>query len=271
MCKHTPLPPFLLKQSQSSWHSHPRAFLINPALTPGLLPALSAPAARGILVAPGGAARGWEVPGSPLEVAHVCSRGLEGFCFVVSCCCVSHIITETRLSQDFLPSIFLVSRGRLPSVSAVCTKYLQVGLCPELLASAASGSPSFLSSHPRRFLTKREGSAVGQKVPGSSPGAAAPLTAVSEGESAVVVQWFPLSLCSCFGARWGPCTAWLSAALADKKQKEVTGGWLAISAPRAKISRISRRFIIHASKYERGISNTICTGFQGCFAQVAHT
>lgn len=64
---------FHLKQSQSSWHSPPRAFLINPALTPGLIPAFSAPTARGVLVAPGGAARGWEVPGSPLEVAHVCS------------------------------------------------------------------------------------------------------------------------------------------------------------------------------------------------------
>lgn len=25
---------------------------------------------------------------------------------IVSCCCISHVITGTRLSQDFLPSIF---------------------------------------------------------------------------------------------------------------------------------------------------------------------
>lgn len=82
--------------------------------------------------------------------------------------------------------------------------------------------------------------------------------------------WFSTSLSAYFNTCLGQGSSWLMVAVAAEKQNKMRGCWHEISAPSVKIRRITISEIHHPHFWiwKSSISHTVCTGFQGCFAQV---
>lgn len=79
---------------------------------------------------------------------------------------------------------------------------------------------------------------------------------------------FSMSSYIYFSAYMGQGSSWPGAEVAAEKQSEVRGCWDEISAPSVKIKELwAVRFLI-LSWIWKSISNTVCTRFQGYFAQV---
>lgn len=79
---------------------------------------------------------------------------------------------------------------------------------------------------------------------------------------------FSMSSYIYFNVYLGQGSSWPRAEVAAKKKNEVRGCWDEIGAPTVKIKELwAVRFLI-LSWVWKSISNTVCTGFQGYFAQV---
>lgn len=166
-------------------------------------------------------------------------------------------------------------------------KEIKFSFCSWLLTSVVLCLVSFLSSHSSRFLAKCKGNGVGKGCSlFSSDDRAA---AATRRNSSVVTHrryasnrqpvkenvlklhtevWFSMSFSAYFNASLGQGNSWVRAVVTAEKQNEVRGCWCEISAPSVKI-RITSSDIHHPHLWiwKSSISNTVCTGFHGCFAQ----
>lgn len=179
------------------------------------------------------------------------------------------------------------------SLLFACIRKTKFGLCSSLLTSVVLCLLSFLSSHSSCFLAKCKGNGAEESVLFFS----APVTEHQQhqqqlvGTSSVVTHrrysskrlsvkekalqthtgvWFSMSLSAYLNTCLGQGSSWLMAAVAAEKQSEVRGCWHEISAPSMKIRRITSSEIHHPCFWiwKSSISNTVCTGFHGCFTQV---